>query len=104
MRLAFSGNKSLANLKHVACGRLEANSCECVHMQERLWKRAAAKALAEAAAAAVQRGDLRASAAGADLRGDAAAAKVGPMLWHYAEGAAGAGQGTSGEGFAHCCT
>ena len=45
-------------------------------MQERLWKRAAAKTLAEAAAAAVQRGDLRASAADADLRGDAAAAKA----------------------------
>ena len=48
-------------------------------MQERLWKRAAAKALAEAAAAAVQHGELRASAAGAELRGGAAAAKVGPM-------------------------
>lgn len=49
--------------------------------QERLWKRAAAKALAEAAAAAVQRGDLRASAKGGEWRGGPAASRVSqPVL------------------------
>ncbi len=47
-----------------------------IHLQERLWKRAAAKALADAAAAAALRGGLRATSAGADVRGGAAAAKV----------------------------
>ncbi len=54
---------------------------QCSGAQERLWKRAAAKALAEAAAAAVQRGDLRASAKGGELRGGPAASRVSqPVL------------------------
>ena len=64
-----------------ACWLLEGTSAQpgATHTQERLWKRAAAKALADAAAAAALRGGLRAAPVAADVRGGAAAAKARTM-------------------------